>query len=84
MHISVNTVIDNVAVISGDMLTTAVSVARNCAMVGQRDRVVIMKASQSNDHEVCIDYELDETSLDTSPEQSDFDNEVGTCRDPRI
>lgn len=60
----------------GDMLTTAISVARNCAMVGQRDRVVMLKASQPNDNEVSIEYELDESNLDTTPEHSDFDNEV--------
>ena len=62
----------------GDMLTTATSVARNCAMVGQKDQVIIVKATQPNEQEGCIEYELDESNVDTSTsEQSDFDTEVG-------
>ncbi|KAL4220880.1 hypothetical protein ACF0H5_019146 [Mactra antiquata] len=63
--------------ITGDMITTAVSVARNCGMVGVRDRVVIVEASKpdNNDSQAHIEWSLADVQGGESPEMSDIDDE---------
>ena len=64
---------------TGDMITTAISVARNCGMVGTRDRVVIVEAHkpENNTEQARIEWELSEMNVQDSPEGSDYDSEVG-------
>ncbi|XP_053378847.1 polyamine-transporting ATPase 13A3-like isoform X2 [Mercenaria mercenaria] len=65
--------------ITGDMITTAICVARNCGMVGTRDRVVIVEAHKpENNEQARIEWELSDMNVDSSPDTSDFDNEFST------
>lgn len=66
----------------GDMITTAISVARNCGMVGGHDRVVIVEAHkpENNNDQAKIEWELSELNADESPDASDYDSEVGDMK----
>ena len=71
---------------SGDMLQTAVSVARNCSMVGPQERVILVHAHQPDSskglNSASIEWEEAEHGIDgedanNSATEVDTDPEVG-------
>ena len=56
------------------MAKTAISVARNCGMVGSKDQVVIINGHPPDkDGPARLEWEKAETSQEESPEQSDYE-----------
>lgn len=61
--------------VTGDMAKTAISVARNCGMVGAKDQVIIVHGhAPDRDGPARLEWEQAETPQEETPEQSDHES----------